>query len=80
MPTAKGLPRKGDKMVHVETGEIVTVVKRESDSIPDCSVIVSYDSGRAARNPVYGYPKNCMRVTEIMYWLQHNRYRFQEVQ
>lgn len=73
MPTPKGLPRKGDKLRHASTSETVTVVKREGNDI-QCSVIVSRDNGKPSSSPPYGYPRNHLRITEFMYWLQTGTY------
>ncbi len=77
MPTVAGLPRKGDRLQHVESGIVVRVVVRNGNDWL-CNVIVQREDHRSALNThhAYGYPRDHMRLLSVMWLLKHNIYRY----
>jgi hypothetical protein len=75
--TPGGKLQSGDKIQHVSSGMVATVIKREgNDDI--YSVILKPDEGLPWNvHSAFGYP-GCFRLLEAPYWLKQGTYRLVE--
>lgn len=70
MPTPTGLPSKGDRFRHHDSGVIFVIVKREGAGV-NYSIIARREDGQPANGShAYGYPKDHIRITEFAWYVQ----------
>ena len=76
MPTPNGLPKKGEKIIHVASGVIYEVVVREGSSV-DYSIIVKRTDGDKTHphHHPYGYPDDHMRITEFAWMMNQGLFK-----
>jgi hypothetical protein len=75
MPTPTGLPRTGDRYLHVPTGIIFVIGKRHGSG-EDYSVSIRREDGQPIERrsqPLTGETRHVRKLLEAKYWLTMSR-------
>jgi hypothetical protein len=76
MPTPTGLPTKGDRLLHRDSGIFFTVVKREGSGVVFSIIAKREDGNDANGNHAAGYPRDHIRINEFPWYIQQGIFKW----
>jgi len=76
MPTSDGLPKKGDRLRHVESGLVLVVVHREGSKTLYHIIAVCEDGAIFHQSHAAGYPEDHISISSMYWMLLHHIFEY----